>query len=219
MAPGIPTGPGEGVRQAGAFPGLLIQTEDKDYRGLKCGPPGGGPPFVGPPFTGALGSGSGGGPDQISSSYQNETGLFSGPSNAKRDKPKLSLGTQPGQGRGTGGVEAVGQLQNGVHTKEAGAEKVRESVNINMLHHNNIPREIRSTKSLTSLSPLMPDSFRSICYRYVKLGPNGRYIRFRLCADTGSYYNVLPLAIVEKYSMNMNSNHTGLTAMDVNGGT
>ena len=64
----------------------------------------------------------------------------------------------------------------------------------------------------------MPDSFRSICYRYVKLGPNRRYIRFRLCADTGSYYNVLPLALVEKFSMNMNLNHTGLTATDVNGG-
>ena len=63
MAPGIPTGPGEGVRQAGAFPGLLIQTEDKDYRGMKHEPPGGGPPLVGPPFTGALGSWSGGGPD------------------------------------------------------------------------------------------------------------------------------------------------------------
>ena len=59
------------------------------------GPPVGGPPFVGPPFTGAPGSGSGagGGPDQISSSYQNETGLFSGPINAKRDKPKPSSGT------------------------------------------------------------------------------------------------------------------------------
>ena len=86
MAPGVPTGPGEGVRQAGAFPGLIIQTEDKDYGGMKREPPGGGPPFVGPPFTGALGSGSGGGPDQISSSYQNKTGLFSGPSNAKIDK-------------------------------------------------------------------------------------------------------------------------------------
>ena len=112
----------------------------------------------------------------------------------------------------------MGMLQNGVHTMGAGAEKVKEPININTLHHNNIPRDIRSTMSLTSLSPLMPDSFRSMCYRYVKLGPNRRYIRFRLCADTGSYFNVLPLALVEKFSMNMNSNHTGLTATDVNGG-
>ena len=141
---------------------------------MKREPPGGGPPFVGPPF-----SGSGGGPEQISSSHQNKTGLFSGPPNAKREQPQLSSGTQPGQGPGSGGgAGAVGQLQNGVHTMEAGAEKVRESININTLHHNNIPQDIRSTMSLTSLSPLMPDSFRSICYRYVKLGPNRRYIRF-----------------------------------------
>ena len=39
-----------------------------------------------------------------------------------------------------------------------------------------------------------------------------------MCSDSGSFYNILPLALVNKYSMNMNSNHTGLTAMDVNGG-
>ena len=56
MAPGVPTGPGEGMRSAGAFPSLIIQTEDKDYRGMKREPPKGGPPFVGPPFAGVPGS-------------------------------------------------------------------------------------------------------------------------------------------------------------------
>ena len=64
----------------------------------------------------------------------------------------------------------------------------------------------------------MPNSFKSLIYRYVKLGPNRKYIRFRLCVDTGSYFNVLPLALVEKMRMNMSSNHTGLSATDVNGG-
>merc|ERR1711954_634940 len=72
--------------------------------------------------------------------------------------------------------------------------------------------------NMKSLSPLMPDSFKSIIHWYVKLGPNRRYIRFHLCVDTGSYFNVLPLALVEKMGMNMNSNHTGLTATEVNGG-
>ena len=113
----------------------------------------------------------------------------------------------------------MGELQKGVLTEEAGAEKVRESVNINTMHHNQIPWDLRSTMSLTSLSPLMPDSFRLICYRFVKLGPKRKYIRFRMCSDSGSFYNILPLALVNKYRMNMNSNHTGLMATDVNGGT
>ena len=111
-----------------------MQTDDEDYRGMQRGPPGsgppaGGPPFIGPPFgagmvpqggaQGAQGSGSGRGPDQ--------TGSFSGPLNAERDKPKLPSGTaQPGQGPGPGGGEgAVGELQKGILTEGAGAEKVR----------------------------------------------------------------------------------------------
>ena len=64
----------------------------------------------------------------------------------------------------------------------------------------------------------MPDSFRSICYRYVKLGPRRKYIKFRMCSDSGSFYNVLPLAIVRKYNMLLDSNHKGLSATDMNGG-
>ena len=55
MAPGVPTGPGEGMRSAGAFPGMIIQTEDNDYRGMKHEPPGRGPPFMGPSLTGGSG--------------------------------------------------------------------------------------------------------------------------------------------------------------------
>ena len=166
----------------------------------------GGPPFVGHPFAGVPGSGSGGGPEKTSS-YQNKTGLFSGPQNQQKEKPNLPSGTQPGPG-------TVGQLQAG----EPGEEKVRESINVHSLPHSNIPHDIRSTMNKKSLSPLMPDSFKSIIYRYVKLGPHRKFIRFCLCVDTGSYFNVLPLALVEKMGMTMSSNNSGLSATDVNGG-
>ena len=104
MAPGVPTGPGEEVRGAGAFPGLIIQTEDKDYRGMNREPPKGGPPFVVPPFSGVPGRDSGEG--QETSSYQNETGLFSGPQNQQKENQKQTSGMQPGPG-------TVGQLQAG----------------------------------------------------------------------------------------------------------
>ena len=42
-APDVPTGPGEDTRRAGAFPGLIIQSEDEDYRGMQHGPPDSGP--------------------------------------------------------------------------------------------------------------------------------------------------------------------------------
>ena len=112
----------------------------------------------------------------------------------------------------------MGELQNGV-LRGPGAEKVRNSLNINSLPHNELHRDVRATMNLTSLSPLMPNSFHSICYRYVKLGPKRKYIKFRMCSDSGSFYNVLPLAIVRKYDMLLDSNHKGLSATDVNGGT
>ena len=117
----------------------------------------------------------------------------------------------------------MGELQKGVLSgqgaEEAGAEKVRDSVKINSLPNSKLHRDLRATMNLTSLLPLMPDSFRSICYRYVKLGPRRKYIKFRMCSDSSSFYNVLPLAIVRKYNMLLDSNHKGLSATDVNGET
>ena len=114
----------------------------------------------------------------------------------------------------------MGELQKGVLSgqgaEEAGAEKVRKSVNINTLPHSEIHWDLRATMSLTCLSPLMPDSYRSICYRFVKLGPRRKYIKFHMCSDSGNFYNVLPLALVRKYSMLLDSNHKGLSATDVN---
>ena len=137
------------------------------------------------------------------SSLQNETGLPSGPQNQQTEKANLPSG--PG---------TVGQPQTG----EPGAEKVRASINVHSLPHSSIPHDIRSTMNKRSLSPLMPDSFKSIIYRFVKLGPHRKFIKFRLCVDTGSYFNVLPLALVEKMGMTMSLNHSGLSATDVNGG-
>ena len=132
MAPGVPTGPGEEERGAGLFPGLNIQS-DRDYRGMNRELPKGGPPFVVPPFPGVPGSDSGGGPRETSS-YQNETGLFSGPQNHQKENPNLPSGMQPGPG-------TVGQLQAG----EQGEKKVSESINVHTLPLSNIPHNIRST--------------------------------------------------------------------------
>ena len=96
MAPGVPTGPGEGTRRAGAFPGLIIQTEDEDYRGMQRGPPDSGPGAGEVPqggVQGAQGSGSGRGPETV--------GTLGG--------------AQAGQGPAAGGgAETVGELQKGV---------------------------------------------------------------------------------------------------------
>ena len=51
-----------------------------------------------------------------------------------------------------------------------------------------------------------------------KLGPKRGFIKFRMCPDSGSFYNVLPLALVTKYQMILDTNHKGLSATDVNGG-
>ena len=116
----------------------------------------------------------------------------------------------------------MGELQKGVLSgqgaEEAGSDKVRKSVNINTLPHSEIHRDLRATMSLTCLSPLMPDSYCSICCRFVKLGPKRKYIKFCMCSDSGSFYNVLPLALVKKYQMLLDLNHKGLSATDMNGG-
>ena len=39
-----------------------------------------------------------------------------------------------------------------------------------------------------------------------------------MCPDSGSFYNMLPLALVTKYQMILDTNHKGLSATDVNGG-
>ena len=116
----------------------------------------------------------------------------------------------------------MGELQKGVLSgqgaEEAGSDKVRKSVNINTLPHSEIHRDLRATMSLTCLSPLMPDSYRSICHRFVKLGPERHFIKFHMCSYFGSFYNVVPLALVKKYQMLLDTNHKGLSATDVNGG-
>ena len=88
------------------------------------------------------------------SSHQNETGLPSGQQNQQKEKANLPSGTQPRPG-------TVGQPQTG----EPGEEKVRASINVHSLPHSSIPHDIRSTMNKRSLSPLMPDSYKSIIYR------------------------------------------------------
>merc|ERR1711954_484165 len=202
MAPGVPTGPGEEERGAGLFPGLNIQSDD-DYRGMNRDLQKRVPPFVVPPFPGIPGSEAGGGPGVPGSdsgggpsSHQNKTGLFSGPQNQQKENLNQTSGTQPGPG-------TVGQLQAG----EQGEDKVSESINVHTLPLSNIPHNIRATMNKHSFSPLMPDSFKSMIYRYVKLGPHRKFIKLRLCVDAGFYFNVLPLALVEKMGMTMSSNN------------
>ena len=133
---------------------------------------------MGPPFTGPPGSGPGAGVvPQGGAQGAQGSGSGRGP-----DPSGTLGGAQAGQGpRAGGGAGTVGELQKGVLSgqgaEEAGAEKVRKSVNINTLPHSEIHRDLRATMSLTSLSPLMPDSYHSICYRFVKLGPKKKYIK------------------------------------------
>merc|ERR1712112_83693 len=137
---------------------------------------------------------------------QNQPGPFSGPQNQQKENLNLTSEEQPGP--------TVGQLQTG----EQEEDQVIESVNVHTLPLSDIPPNIRASMNKHSFSPLMPDTFKSMIYRYVKLGPRRRFIKLRLCLDTGSYFNVLPIALVEKMGMTMSSNNSGLSATDVNRG-
>ena len=39
-----------------------------------------------------------------------------------------------------------------------------------------------------------------------------------MCSDSGSFYNVLPLALLTKFQMLLDMNHKALSAKDMNGG-
>merc|ERR1712081_76441 len=212
-APGVPTGPGEEERGAGMFPGLDMQLaaeQTEDFRGMERDLQKSGPPFVVPPFRGAPGN-EGGGPGSDpgggTGSQQNEPRPFSGPQIQQKENLNLTSKEQPGP--------TVGQLQTGEQEKE----QVINSVNVHDLPLSDIPPNVRACLNKQNLSPLMPDSFKSMINRYVKLGPCRKFIKLRLCVDTGSYFNVLPLALVEKLGIPMSSNTSGLSATDVNGGS
>ena len=196
MAPRVPTGPGEDTKSAGAFPGLAMPMDTGDLRGMPHSghrTPHSGPGAVGAPQEGThsgpgtQGPGAGGGPGAEGA---HQEGTHSGP------------GTQgPGAGGEPGGPP----------------DKVRHNRSVHTIPLSEINSSVCQAMMLKCFNALQPDKFQSTVYRFCKFGPKQSFVKFQFCPDMGNFFNLMPVSLVKKISMIMDTTPEGLSAQDVNG--